>query len=74
MHHGYEKRKRAEQGPRPIGPRDSSNPGDSGTILCGDIEPEMAGQLLERKLKHIQSTGASIVATGNSGCQESTRW
>lgn len=32
------------------------------------IQPEMAGQLLERKLKHIRSTGASIVATGNPGC------
>jgi glycolate oxidase iron-sulfur subunit len=32
------------------------------------IQPEMAGQLLERKLRHIRSTGASIVATGNPGC------
>ena len=31
-------------------------------------QPEMAGQLLDRKLGHIQSTGASIVATGNPGC------
>jgi glycolate oxidase iron-sulfur subunit len=30
--------------------------------------PEMAGELLERKLKHIQSSGAEIVATGNPGC------
>ena len=28
----------------------------------------MANQLLERKLKHIQSTGAGIVANGNPGC------
>jgi glycolate oxidase iron-sulfur subunit len=28
----------------------------------------MANTLLQRKLKHIQSTGASIVATGNPGC------
>ena len=28
----------------------------------------MAGQLLERKLKHIRSTGAEMVATGNPGC------
>ena len=28
----------------------------------------MANQLLDRKLKHIQSTGASIVANGNPGC------
>jgi glycolate oxidase iron-sulfur subunit len=32
-------------------------------------QPEMAGQLLERKLRHIQATGASVVATANPGCQ-----
>jgi glycolate oxidase iron-sulfur subunit len=32
------------------------------------IQPEMANALLDRKLKHIQSTGASVVATGNPGC------
>lgn len=32
------------------------------------IQPEMAGQLLERKLRHVQSTGAHVVATGNPGC------
>ncbi|HEY5912218.1 MAG TPA: (Fe-S)-binding protein [Verrucomicrobiae bacterium] len=32
------------------------------------IQPEMANQLLERKLQHIRSTGATIVATGNPGC------
>jgi glycolate oxidase iron-sulfur subunit len=31
-------------------------------------QPEMANQLLERKLKHIESTGATTVATGNPGC------
>jgi glycolate oxidase iron-sulfur subunit len=31
-------------------------------------QPEMAGQLLERKIKHIRSTGATTVATGNPGC------
>ena len=31
-------------------------------------QPEMAGQLLNRKLKHIRSTGAPIVATANPGC------
>jgi glycolate oxidase iron-sulfur subunit len=31
-------------------------------------QPEMANELLERKVKHIQSTGAQIVATGNPGC------
>jgi glycolate oxidase iron-sulfur subunit len=28
----------------------------------------MANQLLERKLVHIRSTGATVVATGNPGC------
>ncbi len=32
------------------------------------LQPEMAGQLLDRKLKHIQSTGAATVATANPGC------
>ena len=31
-------------------------------------QPEMANQLLERKMNHIRSTGATIVANGNSGC------
>ena len=31
-------------------------------------QPEMAGQLLERKLNHIRSTGVSVVATANPGC------
>jgi glycolate oxidase iron-sulfur subunit len=32
------------------------------------IQPEMANELLCRKLQHIRSTGASIVATANPGC------
>jgi glycolate oxidase iron-sulfur subunit len=32
------------------------------------VQPEMANQLLDRKLEHIQSTGAGIVANGNPGC------
>jgi glycolate oxidase iron-sulfur subunit len=32
------------------------------------IQPEMANALLERKLNHIRSTGATTVATGNPGC------
>jgi glycolate oxidase iron-sulfur subunit len=32
------------------------------------VQPEMANQLLERKLRHIRSTGATTVATGNPGC------
>jgi glycolate oxidase iron-sulfur subunit len=32
------------------------------------IQPEMAGKLQQRKLGHIVSTGATVVATGNPGC------
>jgi len=44
------------------------------TWCCGSagiynlIQPEMAGQLLDRKIGHIQKTGARVVATGNPGC------
>jgi len=44
------------------------------TWCCGSAgiynltQPEMAGQLLERKVKHIRSTGATVVATANPGC------
>lgn len=31
-------------------------------------QPEMANDLLARKIKHIRSTGATTVATGNPGC------
>ena len=31
-------------------------------------QPEMANQLLDRKLGHIRATGADIVAMANSGC------
>lgn len=31
-------------------------------------QPEMAGQLLDRKMNHVLATGASVVATGNPGC------
>src|SRR5262245_41899970 len=45
-----------------------------GSWCCGSagiynlVQPQMANELLERKLKHIQSTGAEVVATGNPGC------
>lgn len=32
-------------------------------------QPEQADKLLERKLAHIATTGATVVATGNPGCQ-----
>ena len=44
------------------------------TWCCGSagiynlIQPEMATELLGRKLGHIRSTRANIVATGNPGC------
>ncbi|MBI4660897.1 MAG: (Fe-S)-binding protein [Verrucomicrobia bacterium] len=44
------------------------------TWCCGSagiynlIQPEMANELLERKLKQIKTTGADVVATGNPGC------
>jgi glycolate oxidase iron-sulfur subunit len=44
------------------------------TWCCGSagiynlIQPEMANQLLDRKLAHIVATKAAVVATGNPGC------
>ena len=32
-------------------------------------QPEQADLLLTRKVAHVRATGASIVATGNPGCQ-----
>ncbi len=31
-------------------------------------QPEMAGELLDRKMRHVKSTHATVVATGNPGC------
>jgi glycolate oxidase iron-sulfur subunit len=44
------------------------------TWCCGSagiyniVQPEMAGQLLDRKLRHIRSTQATVVANANPGC------
>ncbi|MBM3847851.1 MAG: (Fe-S)-binding protein, partial [Verrucomicrobia bacterium] len=44
------------------------------TWCCGSAgiynltQPEMAGELLDRKVRHITSTQANLVATGNPGC------
>lgn len=44
------------------------------TWCCGSagiynlIQPEMANELLDRKMKHIRSTGVGVVATANPGC------
>ncbi|MBV9469150.1 MAG: (Fe-S)-binding protein, partial [Abitibacteriaceae bacterium] len=43
-------------------------------MCCGSAgiynitQPEMAMQLLQRKMEHIKKTGATIVVTGNPGC------
>jgi glycolate oxidase iron-sulfur subunit len=43
-------------------------------LCCGSagvynlMEPEIAGQLLARKLDRVAATGAEIVASGNPGC------
>jgi glycolate oxidase iron-sulfur subunit len=45
------------------------------TMCCGSAgiysitQPETAGWLQRRKLAHLRSTGASVVATANPGCQ-----
>lgn len=45
-----------------------------GHICCGSagtyniLQPEIAGQLKRRKLEHIRSTRADVVAAGNIGC------
>ena len=50
------------------------------TWCCGSAglynitEPEMSMALLERKMKHIASTGATIVAAGNPGCLGQLRY
>lgn len=31
-------------------------------------EPEMAGRLLQRKVRHVESTGAQVLVTANPGC------
>ncbi|MHB9007417.1 MAG: (Fe-S)-binding protein [Limisphaerales bacterium] len=33
------------------------------------LQPVMANQLLDRKIRHLRSTGAMVVATANPGCQ-----
>ena len=33
------------------------------------LQPVMANQLLDRKIRHLRSTGATVVATANPGCQ-----
>ena len=45
-----------------------------GHLCCGSagtyniMQPEIANELRDRKVKNIAATGADIVATGNIGC------
>ena len=45
-----------------------------GHLCCGSagtyniMQPEISGRLRDRKVRNIEATGASIVATGNIGC------
>lgn len=49
-------------------------PLEESEMCCGSAgiynitQPQMAMQLLERKMKHIKNTGAKIVVMGNPGC------
>jgi glycolate dehydrogenase iron-sulfur subunit len=33
------------------------------------LQPELSGRVLQEKLDHVRETGATILATGNPGCQ-----
>ncbi|HKO60264.1 MAG TPA: heterodisulfide reductase-related iron-sulfur binding cluster [Pyrinomonadaceae bacterium] len=33
------------------------------------LEPDLSRRVLEEKLHHLESTGATVLATGNAGCQ-----
>jgi glycolate oxidase iron-sulfur subunit len=43
-------------------------------VCCGGagvynlLEPELSGQVLEEKIRNIEQSGASVIATGNAGC------
>ena len=45
-----------------------------GHLCCGSagtynlLQPEIAGQLRDRKVANIESTGPQVIATGNIGC------
>ena len=47
---------------------------DEADTCCGSAgiynitQPELAKQLLERKVANLRATGATIIATGNPGC------
>ncbi|MGH7050451.1 MAG: heterodisulfide reductase-related iron-sulfur binding cluster, partial [Acetobacteraceae bacterium] len=43
-------------------------------LCCGSagtynlLQPEIAARLRDRKLAHLEATGASVIAAGNIGC------
>lgn len=47
---------------------------DESDTCCGSagiynvVQPELASQLLQRKVSHIKATGATTIVTGNPGC------
>jgi Fe-S oxidoreductase len=47
---------------------------EQASMCCGGagiysmVQPELSGQILERKLDYIAATGAEVVATANPGC------
>lgn len=49
-------------------------PLEGSDVCCGGagvynlVEPELSARILDEKLKHIEETGAPILATGNPGC------
>ena len=52
----------------------SFSPLEESEVCCGGagiynlLETELSGRILNEKLKHVQETGAEILATGNPGC------
>ena len=50
-------------------------PVDESHLCCGSagtysiLQPELAGQLRDRKLSHLQSRGPELIASANIGCQ-----
>ncbi len=49
-------------------------PLEGSDVCCGGagvynlVEPELSGRVLDEKLKHVEETGARVLATGNPGC------
>ncbi len=54
--------------PEPLVPLEESEMCCGSAGIYNITQPKMAMQLLERKMKHIEATGAKTVVTGNPGC------